>query len=372
MTQDVHRPAATTKRHALARARKTAGLTQERLAEVLGVERSTVVRWEAGTSEPQPWLWPKLGRALGVSRTQLAPLLVSVTPPTAASIEELRDAVTELGMEYDRAPSTALLAAAGSHLAQIASIRDRAADGTERELGSIEAEAATLMGQLVWDASQRRDHRTANVYYKRAIEASRRFGDPAPEADALLRSCFVALYGEQDPLTALMMAERAVRLVSAGNDVLRGRAYLHVAEAQAMLGDERECEQALAAAARFTQPGTDGAAQPSFDRLAGSCYLSLGRYVPASAALERATTGLRDRPKSRAIALGNLALVHIRQSRLDGAVSTLHEAIDVVERTRGGGGMSVIFRAGRELGCWRSEPAVRIVQDRMFALVAAG
>ncbi len=42
----------TKRRVALATARKAAGYTQEQLASVLCVERSTVIRWEAGRHAP--------------------------------------------------------------------------------------------------------------------------------------------------------------------------------------------------------------------------------------------------------------------------------------------------------------------------------
>jgi len=63
------------KRVRLARSRKTAGYTQEAFAEALGVDRSTVVRWEAGDHEPLPYLWPKMARLLAVSREELTELL---------------------------------------------------------------------------------------------------------------------------------------------------------------------------------------------------------------------------------------------------------------------------------------------------------
>ena len=57
------------KRGPLARRRKAVGLTQEQLAERLGVERTTVVRWERGQTAPLPWLRPRLPRRWGYRRT---------------------------------------------------------------------------------------------------------------------------------------------------------------------------------------------------------------------------------------------------------------------------------------------------------------
>jgi len=66
-----------TKRDRLAQRRKALGLTQEALAGLLGVERSTVVRWERGETEPAPWIQPRLAKALRVSADRLQELLVS-------------------------------------------------------------------------------------------------------------------------------------------------------------------------------------------------------------------------------------------------------------------------------------------------------
>lgn len=66
----------TVKRHALAQRRRVVGYTQEQLAAVLGVERSTVVRWEAGGTTPQPWCRPKLAEALAVSVDELDTMLI--------------------------------------------------------------------------------------------------------------------------------------------------------------------------------------------------------------------------------------------------------------------------------------------------------
>jgi len=69
--------AGTTRRERLAQRRKALGLTQEDLAGLLGVERSTVVRWERGETEPLPWNRPKLARALHVSADQIVDLLAA-------------------------------------------------------------------------------------------------------------------------------------------------------------------------------------------------------------------------------------------------------------------------------------------------------
>lgn len=69
------------RRQQLTQRRKAVGFTQESLAEHLGVERSTVIRWEGGDSEPLPSIRPSLARALQVSIDQLAELLTTSEEP---------------------------------------------------------------------------------------------------------------------------------------------------------------------------------------------------------------------------------------------------------------------------------------------------
>jgi DNA-binding XRE family transcriptional regulator/tetratricopeptide (TPR) repeat protein len=73
-------------RRGLAKRRKALGFTQEALAEHLRVERSTVVRWEAGKSEPQAWLWPRLSAVLRITSEQLTELLAEGAADTLPEV----------------------------------------------------------------------------------------------------------------------------------------------------------------------------------------------------------------------------------------------------------------------------------------------
>jgi transcriptional regulator with XRE-family HTH domain len=121
----------TGRRYRLAQRRKAVGLSQERLAEVVGVDRSTIVRWERADTEPQPWHRPRLAAALDLSVEQLAELLADVGQPPSRPSERLdyvlkhpgrvdliavaylREQIQRLDERYDRSPSTLLLAETG-------------------------------------------------------------------------------------------------------------------------------------------------------------------------------------------------------------------------------------------------------------------
>ncbi|ASO21303.1 transcriptional regulator with XRE-family HTH domain [Actinoalloteichus hoggarensis] len=382
------------RRQRFAQRRKAVGFSQEGLAERLGIDRSTVARWESGETEPLPWLRPKLTRALQVSIERLDELLAEAGESEAltderlsyalehprsvdlVNVARLRDRVHDLDERYDRAPSTSLLADAGQCLGRVSFLRTHAATSrVRRELFAVEAEAATLMGQLVWDASQRRDHTTARAYLDQAVTAARQLRDPTAEGLALLRTSFVALYGEKNPDNGLTLAMQTAETTKTSSDALTGLAVLHAAEAWAMLGQRQDCERALGEAEGcFERIGAaDGAADlfspTQHGRLAGSCYLFLNDAKRAEPILEITAQALRDRSKSQAIVLGNLALARIRQQKLDEAVAALHSAIDVVEMTWGGGGLNIVFGAGRELRPWRQVPIVQDVYDRLLTLM---
>ncbi|MER5644516.1 helix-turn-helix transcriptional regulator [Streptosporangium sp. NPDC002524] len=384
-----------TRRQRLTQRRKSLGFSQESFAHAVGVERSTVVRWELGETEPRPWQRPKLAVILKVSLEELEGILSGYAKgsPGSDRLEfVLRDPVTvdlvavahltqevqRLTAEYDTVPSASLLATAGQCHSHLSLLRNHAPNRrVRRELCVSMAESATLMGQLVWDASQRRDHAVSARYFDQAVSAAREVGDPVLEAHAHLRKGFVALYGSKDLKEGLRLCHETAIVGAPASQVLMGLGFLHVGEAHAMLGERRDCERALGAAEdAFARIRDDDEAMhmfssSQFDRMAGSCYLFLGAYDRAEEILTRTARELLRWKKSRSIVLGNLTLTHIRQGKPEEACGTLHEAIDLVEETRGGGGLNIAFTAGRELSPWRHEPWAREISDRLFALMAA-
>jgi tetratricopeptide (TPR) repeat protein len=298
----------------------------------------------------------------------------SVDMATAAHLSERAQS---LAKQYDLAASTSLLPAAGECIGQVTFLRKQAPDGPVlRELQVTEAQLATLMGQLVWDASQRRDHATAISYYDQAISAANRVGETTAEAYARLRKSYVALYGEQEPQAGLRLAQEAATLAgTAGSHALQGLALLHVGEGHAMLGDRKECEAALGTAEahlqamRTADPAHGLLSADRLGRIQGSCYLALGDSAKAGSILESTARRLQGRHKSKAIVLGNLALAHVRQHDIEQAATVLHRAIDLLEVSRGGGGLNVVSAAVRELQPWRHEPAAQDVNERLLALM---
>ncbi len=294
------------------------------------------------------------------------------------AVAELRQQVQILEARYVTEPSTALIAEIGQHLGQLAYWHTHTTTySVRRDLYAAQAEASTLMGQLVWDASGRTDHDTPRAYFAQAAEAARELRDPVSEGLALLRTSFVALYGEKNPRTGLEIAQRSAGTVENSSHVLAGLAVLHTAEAYAMLQQRQDCEKALRSAEwHFSQVSANDAgvsmfSPGQFGRLAGSCFLFLNETSRAQTVLEETAKELREGSKSHAIALGNLALAYIRQKKVDEAADTLGKAIDVVERNRGGGGLNLIFQAGRELQPWRAVPVVHELNDRLLNLIAS-
>ncbi|MET8825086.1 transcriptional regulator [Streptomyces sp. NPDC004610] len=294
------------------------------------------------------------------------------------TVAKLRQQIQTLDSRYATEPSTVLVAETGSLLGTLVQWLDHSAPHPViRDLQAAVTEASTLMGQLVWDASGRTDHCTARGYFDQAASVARELRDPVAEGLATLRTSFIALYGQKNPPEGLQLTRQVAAKVRKSSSALTGLALLHSAEAHAMLRQRSECEESLRDAERFFDRAGENDAGFSlispgqFGRLAGSCFLFLGDAPRAETILQETANRVRQGSKSQAIVLGNLALAHIRQRKIDEAVGAVHRAIEVVEGNRGGGGLSLIFKAGKELQNWNDSSDVKSLNSRLFGLIAA-
>ncbi|MEU6829327.1 helix-turn-helix transcriptional regulator [Nocardia beijingensis] len=292
------------------------------------------------------------------------------------TIELIRGHFYDLNASYDIEPSTSLLGQAGQHLGQVRFLHNQVTtESARRNLLAVEAQGATLMSRLVWDASQRRDNATANYYLDHAIAAAQELRDPIMEGQALLRKIYISLYGEKNPSLALSLT---IRLLATAEKLSRELAFvalLHQAEAFAMMRRKAECEQALSRAdgthcANYDDEvilGIDFVAE--YNRLAGSCYLFLGHQKRAQTLLEEVSGMVGKKPKTDAIIMGNLSLAQIRQRHFEEGAHILNKAIDSVEKARGGAGLNIVFNACRELKPYRNSAVLRDVYDRVLELM---
>jgi len=138
----------TVRRSALVARRKAAGYSQEKIAEALRVEPSTVGRWERGETEPQPWHRPRLARALGVSIDELSTLL-RYQIVASGELDGLGDAAVPHGHEIAATrPSTS----AGNNAAGFSSSSGRSAsialDDVDLSLWWAPADTVEIVNQF--------------------------------------------------------------------------------------------------------------------------------------------------------------------------------------------------------------------------------
>lgn len=370
-----------TRRTALARRRRALGMSQEDLAGRLHVDARTVGRWEAGTGEPQPWLRSGLARALQVTLNELDVVLQpagveGVERGEEADLPALAIALDRLDAGYATTPSIVLLPTANGHIDQISALRDRARSSAERrQLDILEARTRIFLGQVLWDAAQRRSHTTAEAQLDQARYLAERCHDPAVESAAVLRRSYLALYGRRNAEDGLALTARASEVARDVSPAIVALANLHSAEAHAMLGEARACRALLSAAdgavARIDtdDPGLSIYAPSVVARMTGSCLIRLGDYGAALSALAQAE---QESPpaKTRAMVVGNAALALALSGELDGAAERLSEAIDLIELTHGGGAFNIAFQVGRAIHRHGPVDAARDVIDRLLSLMA--
>jgi hypothetical protein len=295
------------------------------------------------------------------------------------SVAYLRAQALDLIRQYEAVASpTSLLPQAAGRVEQVTLLREHAPLGRVRqELYQVEAQAATLMGRLVWDVSGQRDHATAARYYDQAIAAASNLKEGWVEAFPRMFQRFNPIAaGSMDLRTGLELAERASAHAEDGSShVIAGWSMAFAAEAHALLGEERNAKLALDGAdlhlskAAPDDPMFGVFAREQLGGFVGACYLHLRDPRGAQLALQESAQRLGvGKEKHKSVILGDISTALVLQGDSEQASAVLHQAIDLVELTGSAAGKRRVFAAGRQLGPWRNEPFVQEVQDRLLAL----
>ncbi|MGH3899906.1 MAG: hypothetical protein ACRDTA_17035, partial [Pseudonocardiaceae bacterium] len=119
---------------------------------MLHVERSTVIRWEAGRHAPVPYLWPKLAHVLGLSRDQLKALLTdddrtqsTAYPPPQSQAVALEGMKRRTLMKWSVAAPAAASLSTGAGMADVNRLQRSAA-----RLHSLDQQHG---GETLWQAA---------------------------------------------------------------------------------------------------------------------------------------------------------------------------------------------------------------------------
>ena len=412
----------TARRQHLAERRRSLGYSQERLAGEVGVDRTTVGRWERGETGPQPLIRERLRTVLKVSAEELDTLipvgpeddhlllaaavaapgpdlmgelddmhrremlrLMSIAsvamalPAEAAAVHSSR--MVPLDLDSHAAMNAHLwqvfamsrskrqvypvirdhLAALTSHLADPHPVRDR------RRLLALTADLYQLAGEVCFDGNRYTD--AAHCYTLAATAA--REGDAADLwACALTRHAYVSMYDQQHAQASEILAA-ADTVARNGDRQLATRQWVASvqAQAQASLGDSGACDRALDTAAGVLDltPSSSPGGWLRFDgsRIAeerGACYLATGRDAQAETALTQAL-GQGISPRRKGSLLTDLAMLGVRRHDTSQVLHYATAAIDLAEQTGSSG------YVGRKLATLRTriQPSRG---DRRIALLA--
>ncbi|MDW4900254.1 helix-turn-helix transcriptional regulator [Streptomyces californicus] len=380
----------------LAERRRALGYSQEELAQLLGVDRTTVGRWENGRVYPQPSQRRGLATALEVSLEELevllAPPLSAVRgtvrheasePPNAGAFDEMMrraflriltvsGALTALPPGEADALTAGLRAGAAddfarmnSHLWQVyrlsrskgalypvvldqlATLNDALTHQSRcgRPMLEAAADLLQLVGEVAFDGNRYAD---ASASY--ALAAS--VGKDAQAYDlwacALVRHAYVDM-SEGHYRQAAQVLGAAERLAARGDGALSTRHWVASvqAEAYAALGDLDACERAMDRAETvrdLTGSGAHGG-WLRFDgaRLAeerGARYVRLDRLDLAEAVLERALRQPALAPghsyRRRCAVLTDLAVVGAKRRDVDQVLTYGDEAINLARASGSG------------------------------------
>jgi transcriptional regulator with XRE-family HTH domain len=392
------------KRVLLVRARKAAGFTQEELAYRLGVDRSTIGRWESGETEPLPWLRPKLAALLGVTRARLDELLAvdTETDPYAAEVGEgldldeqrhlavaLADArryldhsvVTYFRRRLDACenddgaygPTATLPVVLGVLGAIEQSAREVRLDVLPQLL-SVGARGAEFAGWLYRDIG---NPERAALWYSRGTEWAQEAGDTAIQGYIMLGKSQMA-YDERDARRMLTLAQAAQygpyqlpRHIRAAVTQLEARGLAMVGESMSTI--ERKLDDArllLAGATPDDDPDDHLSSYCNEGILTlrdASCYIEAGKPRRAASLYQQVlSTDLLSR-RDRGYFLARLASSLALAGEPDDAATVGLEAAQIATDTASQRTKRELMRALVTLKPWHNRPGPRALREAVAA-----
>lgn len=360
------------RRHGLAHRRKTVGLSQERLAEAMGVDRSTVARWERAETQPQPWHRPRLAAALRISVEQLADLLAPPParqlPPAPALADQtahgaVRTAASGDDLDMVRSFRVADRQVGGAHLyAAVSSYLQRTVaprvfgQTLDQDGERVFAAAASLTEMAGWMAHDCGHDRLAQQHFERASVmavagrdrqlAAHIFGSLSHLSHHLRRPKAAIAYARQGQKQLTVFGRHPgleARLLA-----LQARGHAATGDSAACLDDLRRTERVLASSPAGTaSPWASSYDEASLAVDTARCLHQIGHFGAARTQVEQVIR-LRppDRVRSRALAQLILVSILIAQHRPEEACGVARQALDATTTL----GSVQVFRQLEALG----------------------
>ncbi|MFD7506256.1 helix-turn-helix transcriptional regulator [Streptomyces sp. NPDC059850] len=381
----------------LAERRKALGYSQEGLAHVVGVDRTSISRWESGKTEIQVQLRPQYAAALQLGLAELDALVTKPRatlqePVVSSSVDHHGSGDTDdmIRREFLRALAVAgalaglpveesealaegvhrrgsgdfirmnghlwqvyqLARAKGAvypivsdQLADLAKALNGRSDKEGQALCGAAADLFQLAGELAFDGNRYTD---AAASYTLAASASKEAGAFDLWACALVRHAYVDVYEHRyrEAVDILSVAERVARR---GDSALPTRHWVAAVQAEAFagLGDLSACEHALEQAEKVvyvTEPAQNrGWLRFDGSRLVeerGARYVQLGRLDLAEQALQSAlgqgALAKGQALRRRGAVLANMASIGAKRKDPEQIVVYAREALHLARESSSG------------------------------------
>ena len=331
-------------RRRLVQRRKAMGYTQESIAEKVQVDRSTIVRWERGETDPLPWLRIRIANALDLSLESLDALLHdTVAEPMdhkRASIGKDTQ-VNERVLAFMQATRAADRQVGGGHLyAAVASFLSEhprpGSTRTSREHAESHAAVASLSEMAGWMALESAAPGTANEHLELASRYAADSNDHQLLAQTYASRSHLALQ-RGNAAAGVAFADRGLGQLRTGPRYGRLASRLLVIRARALATSGRPVEAARSLAEAeeaFDQPGSPVSAwlspydTTSFAIDAARHFRTVGDLAETQRRLESVLAGTtHDRVRSRTMAEMMLATVRLARDEIDEACTLISTAL---------------------------------------------